>query len=361
MSISANSLTNGNTEFRDEEFTALDVDGSPGLRLALASLQTQAQELDRLVTATLDTMARPREQLSSHSTAFAEIATRSIPRWHFAMLNDTERNDALIVALERRIPAGAHVLDIGTGTGLLAMAAARAGAGRVVTCEENPLLAEIARQIIAQHGMSDVITVVNKRSTHLVMGSDLERPVDVIISEVVDCGLIGEGLLPTMRHAREHLLAPGGVLIPGAARLYGQLIQSEVASGLNRVGNAGGFDVSLMNVASTRGHFPVRLHTWPHDVLSGPVELLDFDLLTGPLAAGSRVVPVPATAAGPAHALVAWFELDLGSGVVLRNSPDNVGSHWMQALIPFDKPAMVGPGDRLDVELHWTDYSLSAR
>ncbi|MFJ9416599.1 50S ribosomal protein L11 methyltransferase [Streptomyces sp. NPDC101227] len=361
MSISANSLTNGNTEFRDEQFTALDLDASPGLRLALASLQTQAQELNRLVTATVDAMARPRESLSPYSAAFAEIAARTIPRWHFAMLNDTERNDALIVALERRIPAGSHVLDIGTGTGLLAMAAARAGAGRVVTCEENPLLAEIARQIIAEHGMSDVITVVNKRSTHLEMGSDLERPVDVLISEIVDCGLIGEGLLPTMRHARTHLLAPGGVLIPGAARVYGQLIHSEVADGLNRVGNAGGFDVSLMNAASTRGHFPVRLHTWPHEILSGPVELLDFDLLTDPLEAGSRVIPVPATAAGQATALVAWFELDLGSGVVLRNSPDNVGSHWMQALIPFDKPVPVSPGERLDVELHWTDYSLSAR
>jgi type II protein arginine methyltransferase len=202
--------------------------------------------------------------------------------------------------------------------------------------------------------------VVNKRSTELQVGRELDRRVDVVVSEIVDCGLIGEGLLPTMRHTREHLLAPGGIMLPQSARLYGQLIQSEIGINLNRVDKAAGFDVSVMNVAATRGHFPLRLWTWPHEVLSEPAELLGFDLVNGPTEPGSRSLSLPSTADGVAHALAAWFELDLGAGVVLRNSPENVGSHWMQALIPFDEPLPVKAGSRLDIELSWTDYRLTA-
>ena len=41
----------------------------------------------------------------------------------------------------------------------------RAGAGRVFTCEVNPILAEIARQVVAEHGLSDVVTVIGRAST----------------------------------------------------------------------------------------------------------------------------------------------------------------------------------------------------
>ncbi|GAA0470244.1 50S ribosomal protein L11 methyltransferase [Streptomyces stramineus] len=335
------------------------LDTSPGLRLTLAALQTQAQEIERLIGASVEALSRPQEWLRPDSTLIADIARNAVPRWHFAMLNDTERNEALGEAVRRTIPAGATVLDIGTGTGLLAMGAVRAGASHVYTCEANPLLAEIARQIIAEHGMSDSITVLNKRSTELVVGRELPRRVDVLISEIVDCGLIGEGLLPTVRHARAHLLAPGGVMMPVAARLYGQVIRSDAITGLNRVSTADGFDVSLMNVAATRGHFPVRLTTWPHETLSAPVELAAFDLVSGSLGPGSRAVSIPTTADGEAQALAVWFEMDLGAGITLRNAPENAHSHWMQALVPFEKPTSVTAGGRLDAELGWTDWHLS--
>lgn len=329
--------------------------------MTLAMLQAQAREVNRLTSATVEALTTAPEALIPGTPAFARIASRAVPRWHFAMLNDAERNDALTTALEQQVPRGAYVLDIGTGTGMLAMCAVRAGAGRVVTCEENPLIAEIARQVIAEQGMSDRITVVGKRSTEVAVGRELDRPADVIVSEIVDCGLIGEGLLPTVRHARAHLLAPDGVMIPRAGRLYAHLVQSDAVMGLNQAHHAAGFDVSLMNVTSTYGHFPVRLHTWPHERLSAPVCLLDLDLDHDPLEPGSRKLTVPVTGAGTAHALAAWFELDLGAGVVLRNSPDNFGSHWMQALIPFDTPVEVTAGDEVDVQLQWTDTVLTGR
>lgn len=287
-------------------------------------------------------------------------ALRSVPRWHFAMLNDLERNDAFAVALERVLPDGGHVLDIGSGTGVLAMMVARAGATSVTTCEQNPLLAEIARQIIAEHGMSDVITVVPKRSTDLVVGVDMPRKADLIVSEVVDCGLVGEGILRTMEHARRHLLAPGGTLLPESARIFGALLDSVAVDRLNRVDFAGEFDVALLNRLATPGHFPVRLLTWPHRLLSPAVEMQSFDFYSDPPVDGSVEVELEATVAGTAHGLVVWFEMSLGGGIILRNSPDNRASHWMQAFISFPDPMDLSEGDRVRMILSWLDGQLSA-
>src|ERR1044072_84243 len=68
-----------------------------------------------------------------------------IPRWHFEMLNDEKRNVAFEQALSRAITPETIVLDIGSGTGLLAMMAARAGARETITCEMVPQFAELTR------------------------------------------------------------------------------------------------------------------------------------------------------------------------------------------------------------------------
>lgn len=333
--------------------------GSARSRLAMAALRSLAQEIGELAERVSSVLEDPLEMLSPGSEEFSRIARRTVPRWHFAMLNDDERNSALTAALRRSIPAGATVLEIGTGSGLIAMAAARAGAGKVITCEMNPLLAEVARQVVDAHGMSGTIAVVGKPSDRLRIGEDLDAPVDVLVSEIVDCGLVGEGLLPSTRHARENLLAPGGIMLPSAARLYGQLVHSEAVMGLNQVGKAGGFDVSPVNALATRGHFPVRLGTWPFQMMSDPAELVAFDLARDALLPGERMVSLPVTSDGEAHALVVWFELDLGRGVVLGNSPANTASHWMQALVPFAAPVPVEAGATASFRLRWSDYLLS--
>jgi predicted RNA methylase len=328
-------------------------------RIAAAALQATAQELSALA-ASAQCVAGALLGGTPVADATADTALRTIPRWHFAMLNDSDRNDAFELALSRRVHPGSHVLDIGSGTGLLAMMAVRAGAGRVTTCEANPLLAEIARHVIAAHGMSDVIAVVSALSTELEIGRNLSAPADLIVSEIVDCGLIGEGLLPTIRHARAHLLAPGGALLPESARLMACLVESEAIAQLNRVTTAAGYDVRLLNRFATAGHFPVRLNTWPHRLLSEPLELLQFDLEDDSLQDGRRIVELVAAEAGTVHGLIAWFELDLGAGVVVRNSPQEVSTHWMQAFLPWPEPVSVTHDESLSIELRWHEQRLSA-
>lgn len=327
---------------------------------ALASMQAHLDDLSQRMTNASEALAAVTNNLRASSGDIADIAAATIPRWHFAMLNDHERNDAFAEAMARRVQPGSHVLDIGSGAGLLAMMAADAGAGRVTTCEANPVLAELARRVIAEHGMSDVVTVIPKMSTDLVVGRDIPERADLIVSEIIDCGLIGEGMFPTMRHARSELLADGGQLLPETARIHGALIEGEVVAGLNRVSTAGGYDVRLLNTVATRGHFPVRLSTWPHRILSDSTLVAEFDIHTDPLVDDQRTISFPVLRDGLSHGAVVWFEIDLDEKVTLRNSPENVGSHWMQALMLFGRPVPVVAGSTLDVDVRWKKERLMA-
>lgn len=330
-------------------------------QLRAAAVRANAREASRLTGLAADAILADRAQDEKGVYSIYQIAGRYIPRWHFAMLNDQERNNAFAMAIEQVICAGDYVLDIGAGSGLLAMMAVRAGAGKVTSCEENPLLAEIARQVVEINGMSDRITIIAKHSSELCVGVDIEQRVDVVMSEIMDCGLIGEGLLSTVRHARDHLLAEGGTLLPRSGRLSGYLISSAAAACLNKIDLAAGFDVSLFNRIATPGHFPIRLKYWPHEVMSETVELMSCDLATDSLDdSGCRLIHIPIIATGTAHALVAWFDLDLGFGVRIRNSPENVRSHWHQAIISFDSPIHVTRGQDAVVCLSWRDSWLNA-
>ena len=118
---------------------------------------------------------------------------RLVPAWHAPMLADHLRNDAYQAAIEKAVDGSSRVLDIGTGSGLLSMMAARAGAESVLACEVSKVIADVAGEVIAANGYDDKITVVNMKSTQLKVGEELPERANVLVSEILGSGVPERG------------------------------------------------------------------------------------------------------------------------------------------------------------------------
>ena len=152
------------------------------------------------------------------------------------MLHDSERNKLYYeglksaIDMKRALGQPVHVLDIGTGTGLLSMMAAKLGADSITAIEEFRPMANCAEKIIAENGFQDKIKLVRKRSTSVQIGPglDMERRCNILVTEVFDTELIGEGAISTFNHAHEHLLTKDCLTIPTGASVYCQLVSSTI-------------------------------------------------------------------------------------------------------------------------------------
>lgn len=73
------------------------------------------------------------------------------------------------------------VLDVGCGTGILSMFAAKAGASKVIAVDCSNII-EYARQVVIDNNLQDVISVVKGKIEEIELPPGIEK-VDIIISE----------------------------------------------------------------------------------------------------------------------------------------------------------------------------------
>ncbi|CAN0387504.1 unnamed protein product, partial [Discosporangium mesarthrocarpum] len=133
------------------------------------------------------------------------------------------------------------VLDIGTGTGLLAMQAARAGAEVVYCCEMFSAMADVAREV-TEANCPGKIKVFSKKSTDLVVGGEgegegghMHRKADMCVNEIYDSTLLGEAVLPSLRHALTELLVEEPLLVPSSATVFGLLLSSSTVRDMHDI------------------------------------------------------------------------------------------------------------------------------
>jgi type II protein arginine methyltransferase len=279
------------------------------------------------------------------------MASQLVPFWHVPMLNDDRRNRAFEAAISRAVEdAGnsALVLDIGAGSGLLAMMAARAGSTNVVSCEMVPVIASTAQEIVRLNGFETQIQVVGKASKKLTVGEELARPADILVSEILSSDLLAENVIETFEDAHGRLLREDAIVIPRRASAVGCLVESAVLSQYAHVGEVCDFDVSLFNrLAPQRLPIHGTMTSWKR--LSADVELVTIDLTRKKYPAELQKLSVPVLADGTAIGIVQWLKIELAQDVVFDNHPDTYfDGGWLQVLHTFSAPIQVRAGQTFD-------------
>ncbi|OZC05868.1 hypothetical protein X798_07155, partial [Onchocerca flexuosa] len=142
-------------------------------------------------------------------------------QWHWAMLNDVKRNSAYANAIElvAKWRPESRVLDIGTGTGLLTSIARRYFKHNVYCCEVDLNMCDIAEKILNE-------AVIRKHSSEVTIEDVGSENIDVVITETMDCGLLGEGIACSLYDVQTRILSSSPVIIPRCATVYACIIES---------------------------------------------------------------------------------------------------------------------------------------
>jgi SAM-dependent methyltransferase len=254
---------------------------------------------------------------------------------HRVLLEDEERVCALAAAIQAAVRPGDVVLEVGTGTGVLAVLAARAGARRVYAVERTGL-AKIAAAVARENGVGSAVRVIHGDA----LAIRLPERADLLITETLGHLGLEEGLAAIVRDARRRHLKPGARVLPRRLRFLAAPValpsfsrgvpvprEALVGTGATRVPQA------------YRRLYKIR---WDDArCLAPPAVLWDLDLAagTGPPPRVSGAVTFGGLRRGSLAGFVAFFEAELALDLVLSS---RTGTTWRPVFLPFPASVRVG-------------------
>jgi protein arginine N-methyltransferase 1 len=140
----------------------------------------------------------------------------------YECLADVDRTRNFKAAIDEVVNATTTVLEMGTGTGILSIFAAQAGAPRVIAYEISKPMAQLAAKNVADNRLSGTIDIRTGDVTTLPRG---DEQFDVVVAEMISVGLIEEQLVPAFNHVLARgLLTRLANSIPSAQDTFAELV-----------------------------------------------------------------------------------------------------------------------------------------
>ena len=324
---------------------------TPNSAEAFANLDALLKELsapDEALTYYRQVLAITPKNIAAQQGAYLALS-RVVPEWHVPMMNEQHRNQAYFDALKAVVTPESTVFEIGTGSGLLAMMAAKLGAKNVTTCETVPLIAQTAQQIIAENDF-DNIKVIDKKSTDLEVGVDKDLPAkaDILVSEIFSSEMLGEYVLPSLEDAKQRLLKRNGKVIPAAGSIMVGLFTGEDIRRNLLVDDAFGLNLQGFNRIVSKKRMIAR-NDLDIQLLSDGIAAFDFDFEgESHFPAQTKTLNITVKTAGLCYGLVQWMRLDMNGDnkVIFENHPSQTTkvSNWQQCAYLFEAPLEVKAG-----------------
>jgi protein arginine N-methyltransferase 1 len=271
---------------------------------------------------------------------------------HEEMLKDevrtlTYRNS---MYYNKHLLKGKIVLDIGCGTGILSMFAAKAGAAKVIGVECSNIV-EYAKQIVADNHLDHIVTIIKGKVEEIELPDGITK-VDIIISEWMGYCLFYESMLDTVLYARDKWLKEDGMLFPDRANLFITGIEDRQYKDdkINWWENVYGFNMSaIRNVAISE---PLVDCVEPKQVVTNSSLLKEIDLYTVKKEDLKFTVPfnLQVRRQDYVHALVTYFTVEFTKchkRIGFSTAPESPYTHWKQTVFYLDNYLTVKRNDEV--------------
>jgi SAM-dependent methyltransferase len=272
------------------------------------------------------------------------------------MVSDRPRTDAFAAAIREVVQPGDVVLDVGTGTGILAMFAAKAGARKVYAIDATEI-AEVAADLVEANGMLGQVQILHGRAGEV----QLDQSVDLIISEWLGNAAFVEGMLHAVLAARDHHLLPTGRMLPSKVRVLVAPLDEPILYNADGPGfwrnRIHGLDFSCLQQAELSQGRTMQIRVESAALLAPGQALLELDLLTASaedVSFEGQVEFIP-DRDGVLNGFCVWFEAELSRSVMLDTGPFSPETHWAQTYMSFS-PRPVRAGEPMEVSV---DFSLT--
>jgi protein arginine N-methyltransferase 1 len=272
---------------------------------------------------------------------------------HFSIHEEMLKDEVRTLGYRKAIMDNKHlfkdkiVLDVGCGTGILSMFAVKAGAKHVYAVDCSDIIHQ-ANQIILDNGLQDKITVIQKKVEEL----DLPCKVDIILSEWMGYFLLYESMLNTVIFARDHFLAPEGILLPDKASLYISGIEDEEykQDKIDFWDNVYGFNMSCIKKIAIREPLVDTVEAKALLTNACRFYTINLDTVRPEDLAFKNTFSIKATRKDNMHAFIAWFDVEFSKchkPIYITTSPQSPYTHWKQTVFYIEDVLSVSEGDAI--------------
>ncbi len=267
------------------------------------------------------------------------------------MVSDRWRTDAFAAAIAEVVRPGDVVLDVGTGTGILAMLAARAGARQVYGVDASEV-AQTAANLVKSNDLGDRVRIFRGPAQEL----ELPEKVDVIVSEWLGHFAFVENMLDDVLTARDRNLVPGGRMMPSRVDLRFAPADDPYLYYRDGPGYwrrpVHGLDLSALEALELRQGRATQTRVDPSALLApaGRVRSVEIAAAHAESPFGRVDLEFEVARDGVLSGFVGWFDAQLSPSVWLSTGPTEPETHWSQTWFPFT-PRPVRAGERLEVSL----------
>jgi predicted RNA methylase len=270
------------------------------------------------------------------------------------MLQDSVRMEAFHDAIFSVVQPGDIVIDLGTGTGILAYWAAMAGAKHVYAIEESDSWSA-AQAVITSNGLTDRVTVLQSNSTDV----QLDEHADVLVSELIGHFLFEEGAVEYIADVRAKLLKPEARIIPAGAKVF--IAPAHLGDSFEEVRFWREWhDPDLSVIAEMAADTAYVETVIPSQLLSVGKQIFTVDFTSDAPQRRVATAEFISERTDAMDAIVGWFDLALSPTHHISTAPDAPATHWKQCVFPLHHPVMVDAGEHVTVEITLEPYAPGA-